>query len=109
MLEATKDWCFAHHDDISGWTFMLHLLNGYMPEKATTVFAETLRRTGMFRWRNESVWYFLRNLATTGHLDASTREPFLLQADVNLSSPHGGDSDRRILEQTRRWLDDNPV
>ncbi|KAG5982103.1 hypothetical protein E4U55_002281 [Claviceps digitariae] len=62
MLPLVTRWCRLHHQDISGWSFLLHLL-GLFPEKAQSVADETLLLVEKFKWRNESVWYFLRNLA----------------------------------------------
>ncbi|CAM1509455.1 Fc.00g031940.m01.CDS01 [Cosmosporella sp. VM-42] len=59
MLAETKKWAFLHHDDISGWQFLMFLLNKRRGETASTI-QQTLQLTETFKWRNESVWYFLR-------------------------------------------------
>ncbi|KAF4119432.1 hypothetical protein GMORB2_4774 [Geosmithia morbida] len=73
LVDDTRRWCLAHHDDVSGWMFLLSLLLGKDREeakgKARAVFDDTIRLAEGFRWRNESVWYFLRNLAASEHVD----------------------------------------
>ncbi|KAG6030393.1 hypothetical protein E4U41_000114 [Claviceps citrina] len=62
MLPLVTRWCRLHHQDTSGWSFLLHLV-GLFPEKAQGVAEETLLLVEKFQWRNESVCHFLKNLA----------------------------------------------
>ncbi|KAG6122789.1 hypothetical protein E4U13_001325 [Claviceps humidiphila] len=62
VLPVVTSWCRLHHQDISGWSFLLYLV-GLFPEKGQDVAEETLRLVEKFKWRNESVWHFLKNLA----------------------------------------------
>ncbi|KAL2021565.1 hypothetical protein VTK56DRAFT_7064 [Thermocarpiscus australiensis] len=69
MLAAVQSWCFQHHTDISGWSFLYFLLS--LEELSDTearcsVFAEVLKLVGSLRLANESVWVFLRTLAASG-------------------------------------------
>lgn len=62
ILPIVTKWCRLHHQDISGWSFLLHLVMLF-PDKAQGVAEETLSLVEKFKWRNESVWHFLKNLA----------------------------------------------
>ncbi|KAK4077836.1 uncharacterized protein Triagg1_3530 [Trichoderma aggressivum f. europaeum] len=55
MLDAAKKWAMAHHDDISGWAFLMFFLDRH-PEYAASVVSEATRLAASFHWRNESVW-----------------------------------------------------
>lgn len=59
LISLTKQWCFKHHDDISGWAFLSVLLQG-RPEETEAVLQQTLQFVSSFQWRNESVWHFLK-------------------------------------------------
>lgn len=68
MIADVKDWCLKHHDDISGWTFLHYLLRkggtGLNAERSG-VFRGILQMAESFRWRNESVWWFIHAMAST--------------------------------------------
>jgi hypothetical protein len=63
LIPVTKQWCLGHHDDISGWMFLMVLL--VEPGEAVAIIGETLKVVESFHWRNESVWYFLHNMLAT--------------------------------------------
>lgn len=70
LRTIVRNWCLAHHDDISGWTFLLWLsdlalTSGTESERLDSQldFEQTIKRAEAFRWRNDSVWFFLLNLA----------------------------------------------
>jgi hypothetical protein len=54
-------WCRTHHNDTSGWSFLLFLAIR-LPQQAPQIFTQTARVVQMYRWRGEAVWNFLRNL-----------------------------------------------
>lgn len=65
VWDDVKMWCFAHHDDISGWSFLCHLATvsdttGAEDAPLATAVRETLGFAETLAWRNESVWWFLR-------------------------------------------------
>ncbi|KAL7784146.1 hypothetical protein V8C37DRAFT_361568 [Trichoderma ceciliae] len=103
MLEAARKWTLGHHDDISGWAFLLFFLDRH-PEHAGSVVGETTRLAASFHWRNESVWYFLRNISSRPWCDGDVREG-VESARRALLSGAGKDSDgERILEQASSWI-----
>ncbi|KAK4107156.1 protein prenylyltransferase [Canariomyces notabilis] len=69
ILAAVKTWCFQHHTDISGWSFLHFLLrldDGRDTEAACSIFDEVLKLVSSLSLANESVWVFLRTLAASG-------------------------------------------
>lgn len=99
-LHDTKKWCFTHHTDISGWMFLLFLLERD-GSGAKDIFAETVRLAESFHWRNESVWYFLRNMALAEHTGGETLYEFYGAAE---RLGKGADEDgRKVLDETVRW------
>lgn len=66
LWQAVKTWCFSHHNDVSGWSFLDHLaMLRLMGDDETTsaAFRETLELAESFQWRNESVRWYLRTTA----------------------------------------------
>lgn len=101
-VEDTKKWCFTHHNDVSGWMFLLFLIDRNK-ERTCEIFNETIKLVESFHWRNESVWYFLRNLALSESIGGKVREDFLR---VLGSFQKGADAvDRRTLEKTVVWVE----
>ncbi|KAL2149629.1 hypothetical protein VTH82DRAFT_8281 [Thermothelomyces myriococcoides] len=79
ILGAVRGWCFQHHTDISGWSFLLHLLeiqNRLTGENGHSIFAEVLDLVISLRLVNESVWVFLRTLAASPLIDDEQYERF---------------------------------
>lgn len=69
MLAAVQSWCFQHHTDISGWSFLYFLLtvDGHLDtETGGSMFSEVLKLVSSLRLTNESVWVFLRTVAASG-------------------------------------------
>lgn len=103
-MVATKSWCFRHHTDISGWSFLSFLLAQGECSDRSSVFREAASLAASFKWTNESTWVFLRTLAALGPV-----------GDEDLSLFHGtmvpllgnreSSEDRRYLEQARSWLE----
>ncbi|KPM45753.1 hypothetical protein AK830_g744 [Neonectria ditissima] len=104
VITVVKKWSFAHHDDISGWQFLMFLLERHQTETQPT-FRETLQLAKSFRWRNESVWYFLRyTVAASKHLTDHDREEFT-RVRMTLWETAAEDSqERRTLEVAGQWL-----
>ncbi|ODA83752.1 hypothetical protein RJ55_02268 [Drechmeria coniospora] len=108
LLDEVKKWCFGHHDDVSGWMFALFLLRRF-PEEAASLFDETLRLAETFHWRNESVWYFLRNLLMSGLVEGAAEKRFRsvregLQQDARDRNAKG-----KVLEQALHWITSYPA
>ncbi|KAK3304574.1 uncharacterized protein B0T15DRAFT_246337 [Chaetomium strumarium] len=65
---AVQAWCFQHHTDISGWSFLsflLHQESGTNIEVGCTTFTNVLNLASSLRLANESLWVFLRTLAAS--------------------------------------------
>ncbi|KAG6016838.1 hypothetical protein E4U54_000392 [Claviceps lovelessii] len=103
MLPIVTRWCRLHHHDISGWSFLLHLV-GLSPETAQGVAEETLLLVEKFKWGNESVWHFLRNLATMPILQ--TRKNRIQEVWTRMKLSADGDessTDTVILDRAAVW------
>ncbi|KAL2257350.1 hypothetical protein VTK26DRAFT_292 [Humicola hyalothermophila] len=80
LLAAVRSWCFQHHTDISGWSFLYFLLNTEGckgGEAACSTFTEVLNLVRSLRLANESVWVFLRTLAASSLLGDQQYSQFL--------------------------------
>ncbi|KAK2590997.1 hypothetical protein QQS21_011310 [Conoideocrella luteorostrata] len=106
ILPVIEKWCRLHHQDISGWSFLLHLVLLF-PSKAPEVFDNTLSLAEMFKWRNESVWHFLKNMALmlARKTDAAREKRFLdvwtaLRRDVG----NDGNPDAKVLDRVTDWI-----
>ncbi|KAM0457199.1 hypothetical protein ACHAPV_006839 [Trichoderma viride] len=103
MLEAAKNWALRHHDDVSGWAFLMFFLDRH-PQYAGPVVSETTRLAASFHWRNESVWYFLRNMAARAWCDGDWREGVEATRLALLDGAERGSDGERVLEQAARWI-----
>ncbi|KAK5989312.1 Protein prenyltransferase alpha subunit repeat-containing 1-like protein [Cladobotryum mycophilum] len=103
-LEASKKWAFSHHDDISGWAFLMFFLNEF-PQHSAAVFAETLKLAVSFHWRNESVWYFLRNMLHQPAVKESHEVEFHSTRLALLKGAREDSDERRILDQALCWIE----
>lgn len=103
VLEVKK-WCHAHHDDVSGWAFLMFLLGAH-PTDTEMIVGETLSLAKSFHWRNESVWYFLRNMMSTGKLSGALRMEFHRVQAFLLGSAEPGSQAERVLKQSAVWAE----
>ena len=103
MVAETKKWAFAHHDDISGWQFLIFLLRKRREEIAATVY-ETLQLAESFKWRNESVWYFLRYVITLVPPEDKGWERFRRVGKMLQLSAEGS-QEGKILEEAQIWAE----
>ncbi|RDA84956.1 hypothetical protein CP532_1736 [Ophiocordyceps camponoti-leonardi (nom. inval.)] len=100
ILAQTIKWCRCHHDDVSGWTFLAWLLERW-PAGAKSVLTDVLELTESLRWRNESVWYFLRNVVAgpqRAHFDSTLR---MVRGEA--------DTDNRVLDRASSWIQKYPT
>lgn len=107
MLADTRRWCFAHHDDVSGWMFLVFLLEK-APKSTESTVLETLKLTELCRWRNESVWYFLRNLLVKEHVESRAMDEFQRVWGSMREGAGEGSAERRVLDQTMSWIETPP-
>lgn len=73
-------WCLAHPTDISGWSFLVYLLQSTIdePELQGGVFDKVWKFTGKLSWEGEAVWWFLRTvLAMEGILPVGVRRQYV--------------------------------
>ena len=103
IVEKVKKWCFSHHNDISGWSFLMRLL-ALAPGLGPAIFAETLQLAESFRWRNEAAWIFLREVVHCEWMQDSQRQDFEKLRVFLLSGAKSGSQDKRNLEQAGSWV-----
>lgn len=113
-VEVTKKWCFKHHDDVSGWMYLLFVMDQLQAEKKRSgtescgrdsekIFEETVNLAKSFRWRNESVWYFLRNFVSSGLLGDGEKEAF--RTALGDLEKGASPQDVAILRRAGTWLE----
>ncbi|KAG6158304.1 hypothetical protein E4U36_007721 [Claviceps purpurea] len=102
VLPVVTNWCRLHHQDVSGWSFLLHLV-GLFPEKGQDVAEETLRLVEKFKWRNESVWHFLKNLALMPALQAKKKSIVEVWRKMKLSVDGEASMDAITLDRAAAW------
>ena len=72
-------WCLAHPTDISGWSFLVHLLQNltYEPNLQREIFERGWEFTCKLSWEGEALWWFLRTvLAMEGILPVELRRQY---------------------------------
>ncbi|KAH6622822.1 hypothetical protein F5144DRAFT_341004 [Chaetomium tenue] len=105
-LAAVQGWCFQHHTDISGWSFLSFLLNAEgtpSTESGCSTFTEVLNLANSLRLSNESVWVFLRTLAASRLVGDEQYSQFLaVQAAVHETSTA---ADQAVLRAAVTWCE----
>ena len=74
------EWCLGHPADISGWSFLVHLLQimGHEPQLQRKIFEGVWDFVRKFSWEGEAVWWFLRTvLAMEGVMPAMVRHQYI--------------------------------
>lgn len=105
IIADVKDWCLKHHDDISGWTFLHFLLRrggATLDDERSSVFRDILQMAESFRWRNESVWWFIHAMASTGLLTAEDTAALEEAGGRMFGGLGDGDSEDGVL--SRKWF-----
>jgi protein prenyltransferase alpha subunit repeat containing protein 1 len=106
VLRDVKVWCFKHHNDISGWTFLRYLLDIQQARKEDqkAVVSQTLDLTSSLQWRNESVWWFLRGLVSGDLVEVDVAR--LKEVRKMLEESAAEESmDRKVLALAEDWID----
>lgn len=107
MLSAVQSWCFQHHIDISGWSFLYFLLTvdgGLGREAGSSTFNEVIRLVDSLRLTNESVWVFLRTLAGSGLVgDEQLSRLLAVQQTILDTSPTP--TDQAVLRSAVDWYE----
>jgi hypothetical protein len=107
ILASVQAWCFQHHTDISGWSFLsflLHQESGSDIEVGCTTFTDVLNMVNSLRLANESVWVFLRTLAASRLVgDEQCAQLRAVQAAIleNLTTP----ADQAVLRAAIDWCE----
>jgi len=55
-----KDWCFKHPSDISGWSFLLHVISAIWPVARHSLLRNVLSYAIDLKAEQESLWVFIR-------------------------------------------------
>ncbi|OAA44269.1 Protein prenyltransferase [Metarhizium rileyi] len=107
LVNTATKWCRLHHNDISGWSFLLHLALGF-PRHAQNIFSQTARLVQTYSWRGESVWHFLRNLVLVPALreNQETRQAFVdLWHSVRQDVRDVQSLDAKVLDRALAWTE----
>ncbi|KAK3387655.1 hypothetical protein B0H63DRAFT_162771 [Podospora didyma] len=107
ILGVVKEWCWKHHTDISGWTFLYYLLSvcGSLGEAAScSTFAEVIELVSSLRLANESIWVFLRTLAASELVGEKERVKFR-SAGQDLLETLTTSTDLRVLGSALDWCE----
>ncbi|KAI2468246.1 hypothetical protein F4781DRAFT_275039 [Annulohypoxylon bovei var. microspora] len=105
-----KEFCLKNHTDISGWSFLIHIISRLESEEGrrnicSSILTEVLHITDSLRWTNVSVWMFLRSVAATELINDQQFASFLA-VNKKLVSMTPKDSDQwRILDSARQWCE----
>lgn len=97
LIYSAQDWCRRNPSDTSGFSFLLHCLTKIESKwHALAVFSNILNFAIDYKWAHESVWVFLRTLASS---ELEGAESF---SDIgNLLSGHP--KVRNQLNVAREW------
>ncbi|KAH6656758.1 hypothetical protein BKA67DRAFT_167188 [Truncatella angustata] len=109
VTNDVKDWCFRHHKDISGWTYLDFIMSSIQDQErkvreCSAVLAETLNMAESFRWTNESLWVFLRTLVARNTLSRGEFASFAL-LNKRLSSDAKDQNTKAFLDAALQWAD----
>ncbi|KAK7948236.1 uncharacterized protein PG986_009122 [Apiospora aurea] len=117
LVDDVKNWCFKHHDDISGWTYLQWILVRIEDVEegqklCSLVLQDTLNIVQSFHWTNVSVWDFLQMLVARGFIRRELFELFLrvnesLSLSASSTEDAGGSSASRTLLRARQWAAQN--
>ncbi|KAI0852102.1 protein prenylyltransferase [Daldinia vernicosa] len=110
IVADVKEFCLKNHTDISSWSFLVYAMGRIKDKESrgmvySSVFTEVLGITDSLRWISESVWTFLRAIATVEFINDQQFESFLA-VNKRLASitPEGG-SQWRTLDSAQRWCE----
>ncbi|KAK1593607.1 uncharacterized protein LY79DRAFT_513983 [Colletotrichum navitas] len=108
LIQSVKRWSFSHHVDVSGWSFLAHLmerLDGCGTQTSLPVFEETLRLTESLRWCNESVWWFLRTVALRPAIGQAGREELTAVQERLLVVNADDSTEAKVLKTAQHWYE----
>lgn len=109
MIDNVKRWCLRHPGDTSGWSFLLFCLSSDAFLKMSNPAAqksliceEVLEMAISLRWKEESLWVFLRTLVASGGITEHWRLA-LLQTLEDLKNSSDGPRSRKLGQATYEW------
>jgi hypothetical protein len=108
ITDEVRDWSFRHHTDISGWSFLRHLLvmdESRGGKKSSSVLKQALELASSLQWKNESVWWFLRTMASSSREQGAVCERFVSVNAQLFASSAEGSTEREILDKARAWYE----
>lgn len=109
LLAAVKTWCFDHHNDISGWCFLYHLLDNYDCSRQDTsissTFSDVLDYATSCRITNESVWVFLRTLAASGLVGEKELDQFTTLGAQFSQSSFERSTNQSVVRSALDWYE----
>ena len=81
LVVFIRTWCLQSPSDTSGWSFLLSILVSPMqaPDVLIATFKFVLDTAVALRLRNESLWFFLRSLTASEHLDSNLQRAYRTQ------------------------------
>ncbi|QSZ31609.1 hypothetical protein DSL72_001176 [Monilinia vaccinii-corymbosi] len=109
MVGNVKKWCLGHPGDTSGWSFLLFCLSSdaflntsNLVVRKSLICEEVLEMAISLRWKEESLWVFLRTLVASGDITEKWRFAFL-QTLEDLKNSMDDPRGRRITEAAHEW------
>ncbi|KAI2088603.1 hypothetical protein LOZ36_002200 [Ophidiomyces ophidiicola] len=98
-LEMVHKWCLSHPHDISGWMFLLHMLELLNNKAGQTAFiAGTVSYALDVDWEGEALWIFLKISLSRFKLDLTSLDSRILTAYQQKRSTG-------IRDSKHRWMD----
>ena len=107
ILAAVQSWCFQHHTDTSGWSFLYFLLSTESlldKRDVSSAFTKVLDLVSSLRLSNESVWVFLRTVAASG-LVSNEQYAQLLSAQKAVLDSCKSQADQAVLRAAVDWCE----
>ncbi|KAF7918984.1 hypothetical protein BELL_0619g00020 [Botrytis elliptica] len=84
IIYNVKKWCLGHPGDTSGWSFLLSCLSSPTfltatspVDRKSSICEEVLGMAVSLKWKEESLWVFLRTLVASGNITDKCRFAFL--------------------------------
>ncbi|KAI1136610.1 hypothetical protein F5Y05DRAFT_390335 [Hypoxylon sp. FL0543] len=112
IVADIKEFCLKNHADISSWSFLIYAISMIEGEEnrrkvCSSVLADVHNITESFNWTNESVWVFLRSMATTGLACDQHLALFLTLNERLVSTTPESSGQWRVLNSARRWFEES--
>ncbi|KAF7894962.1 hypothetical protein EAF00_006776 [Botryotinia globosa] len=109
IIYNVKKWCLGHPGDTSGWSFLLFCLSSPTFSTATSpidrkslICEEVLGMAMSLKWKEESLWVFLRTLVASGNTTDKCRFAFL-QALEDFKESSDDAKGQRISQSAHEW------